>query len=1210
MYDANPLRQYNLIKERQSQRAQTPFSHQHRALSQIQQWFASAPKSNAGGIVVLPTGGGKTFTAVRFLCTSVIAKGYKILWLAHTHHLLDQAFVAFEKSVGTIPEPKMSLCARVVSGTPPHDHIRRVEPTDDVVVATLQTITLAFQNDHPQLIAFLRAAGDRLCVVFDEAHHSPAPSYRKLLKAMRADHAPQMILIGLTATPTYSDPKKIGWLRELFPQGIIHQSKARDLLADGILARPSFEKISTKVSPEFDEIEYMKWVDTYRDLPEDIIEALASNRERNALIANHYVENREKYGRTIIFAERWFQCEQISSFLERNNVRVGSVYSRADAQPSTVEARNIRTADENRRTLEKFKTGELDVLLNVKMLTEGTDVPETKTVFITRQTTSTILLTQMVGRALRGPRAGGTKEAFIVSFEDNWKHKINWADFDQLTEGPIDDTEGDKRPKPPVRMISIDLVRRLADQMDSGINVAPTEFRKLMPIGWYRVEFQALVEGSEDIETVRLLIMVFEDQTEGYRLFLEHLQKIDLSTLSSERVTLADSEEMIRESIASFFPDQLDEISRVEDKDLFHLARDVAQNDGELPQFVPFGERELYDLDAVAQEHLDQDLSQRRIDETLKSEFQRRDRFWMALYPRYELFKTQYDACVNRILNGPTPTLPPPAPPYPREDREPSEDLKAQVKSRDGHRCLCCGEMKRSRLQVDHIAPWYFGGRHTLENLQTLCKICNRDKGTTTANYRIHRDHARAVPPSEFPPMQVPDGDGIGDTEQWAQSLRRAVNLFYGAAAVEHVNIGRKGRHFYEWSVQLFDGNQPSWLAPHLPQILNKIRFTRSDGGFKGPDGIRVIGSSGSEASHFSSNEAEDGRSRFLDIPSGTECRLTVGGKSHVGVVRNGQLKVGRRSPFNSLSAAYQDIVGRPGNAWKAWELRLPNSAEWLRADSLRTRLGAMAEVVAEHDKEEATTRNGLPALSPGQPEDETALKPATNVSALKLPTALELKEMSGRLKSHRDNLQFLLKDVQKITDEQWPVADPDYEGNLVERIAWMLKPIDIKTDGAKALVVDLTLARLIASLDDIIENFEPGKNQGKWAKQVLCSPEVAARTSEQNLKLPTAFGLKEVSYRFKMHRDNTQLLLTDVQKIADDRWPVADPYYQGNLAEQFASMLDPFDIETEGAKIMEMDSTLASLVVDLNGIIEDFDPGENQGEWAKEVNRSPGATV
>jgi len=80
------------------------------------------------------------------------------------------------------------------------------------------------------------------------------------------------------------------------------------------------------------------------------------------------------------------------------------------------------------------------------------------------------------------------------------------------------------------------------------------------------------------------------------------------------------------------------------------------------------------------------------------------------------------------------------------------------------------------------------------------------------------------------------------------------------------------------------------------------------------------------------------GPSHFLDIPNGTECRLTVDGKTHVGVLRGLQLKVGRRSPFTSLSAAYQVIAGRPGNAWKAWELRLPGSSEWVRADEFRNR--------------------------------------------------------------------------------------------------------------------------------------------------------------------------------------------------------------------------------------------------------------------------------
>lgn len=166
-----PYHEYNLIQCRKES-PQTPFSHQHQALRDFKNWFESAPTSNTGGIVVLPTGGGKTFTAIRFLCTSVLAKGYKILWLAHTHHLLDQAFEAFEKSVGMIPEPRATLSTRVVSGTPGHHPVHRIEPTDDVVAATLQTVTLAFRERHPALIAFLKAAADRLCVVFDEAHHA------------------------------------------------------------------------------------------------------------------------------------------------------------------------------------------------------------------------------------------------------------------------------------------------------------------------------------------------------------------------------------------------------------------------------------------------------------------------------------------------------------------------------------------------------------------------------------------------------------------------------------------------------------------------------------------------------------------------------------------------------------------------------------------------------------------------------------------------------------------------------------------------------------------------------------------------------------------------------------------------------------------------------------------------------------------------------
>ena len=47
--------------------------------------------------------------------------------------------------------------------------------------------------------------------------------------------------------------------------------------------------------------------------------------------------------------------------------------------------------------------------MKIIVITEGVDLPKTKTVFLARPTVSSILMTQMVGRALRGTAAGGNQ---------------------------------------------------------------------------------------------------------------------------------------------------------------------------------------------------------------------------------------------------------------------------------------------------------------------------------------------------------------------------------------------------------------------------------------------------------------------------------------------------------------------------------------------------------------------------------------------------------------------------------------------------------------------------------------------------------------------------------------------------------------------------------------------------------------------------------
>ena len=838
-------REYNLNTARRDQSltsARNPAGHQRAALAKLYSWFGSQTIAPSGGILVLPTGGGKTFTALRFLCAGPISQGYKVLWLAHTHHLLEQALENLEREVGQISEPKSNLRVRVVSGTPGHSHVHQVKPTDDVLICTLQTLTQAHQIQHPQLMAFLRAANKKLFVVFDEAHHAPAHSYRTLIEALR-QQLPGMSLLGLTATPTYTDERKSGWLRHIFPQEILYQITPQELMAAGVLSKPVFEDHRTQFSTQFSEREFEQWRGTYRDLPEDVITGLAESRERNLFIAQTYVENQARYGKTIIFADRWFQCEQIRTFLEQRGVQVGTVYSRVDATPGSVEARNRRDANHNKHTLEQFKRGDLQVLINIRMLTEGTDVPDVQTVFLTRQTTSPILLTQMIGRALRGGQFGGTDSAYIVSFIDNWKHLINWADYNQHLTGSADSELLSVAKRPPVHLVSIDLVQRLARHMDTG--EVPTEpFLTLLPEGWYQVEFVSLVEGSDDLETIRQMIMVYDDEVDGYRRFIQALQQTDISAFANEAVDIEAQHDQLLAWQQSFFENARQRFGDNIVRNLFHIARHTAQNNGRAPIFFPFEERRNHDLDAVAQQFLDTRLPRREEHEAVLVEYCRLDRYWSIIYPNSGLFKAQYNACSERLLAGPIAaanssgiiTMP-----EPKLDREPSAAIKAQVKARDNNRCLSCGEDTARLLQIDHVAPSFLGGTNVIDNLQTLCQKCNQHKGgINEINFRNHRTLLRAAP-MNFPVFALPEMYKAHESSEWEKFLRRSINFFYRCAVVQDIKIGKRGHYFHTWEIHLYAGNDPRWLEPHLSHLTGSIARRRAEAGRQGPHTLRIV---------------------------------------------------------------------------------------------------------------------------------------------------------------------------------------------------------------------------------------------------------------------------------------------------------------------------------------------------------------------------------
>lgn len=827
------VREYDLAPARRRLSTTNPEPHQRQALSKLRSWFTGDEPSK-GGLLTLPTGGGKTFAAVRFLCTGPLSQGYKVLWLAHTHHLLDQAFESFgsmrpgaTQEVGHIAEPRARLLVRVVSGATKYSKVHEIKAEDDVVIATLQSITRAYQEPRMKgLQAFLKSAKDRLIVVFDEAHHAPASSYRVFLNELRAKD-PNLVLLGLTATPTYNDERRQGWLKRLFPQGILYQVSPKALMAQGVLARPRIEHLPTGFTPEFSDPDFQRWSSgPFQDLPEQVIEYLAANAERNEMIVNQYVNHKKKYGKTIIFADRWFQCEAIKELLEQRGIRAGAVYSKVDASANTVAERNRRTNDENDRVLEAFRAGELEVLVNVRMLTEGTDVPKVQSVFLTRQITSRILLTQMIGRALRGPKFGGTKDANIVTFADRWQQPIHFAEFDDIHDGLADDASPEYGKRPPLQLISIDLIARLSRLMDSGSAGLNVPFLEWMPVGWYRVEYDAAGRDDET-EGVRHLVMVYEDERPGYEAFIAHVGK-NPDLFADLNLEFANVRGALKKLASEFFAGTHRALLEDLQRDLFQIARHVGQNEN-VPGFFAFETRDDHDLDALARQIITADFGPRNQDAHLRNEYHRADRFWQSLYWSFDQFKKQFQTCLDRALQleqlglGINDEIVFTNPEV-RIEREPDELRKEQVKSRDGKKCLCCGSSKR--LQVDHIAPSYIGGGNELNNLQTLCAACNNHKGIQEMNFLIHGSPLRAKP-AGLTALEL--NFNHHDLEAWQQFLRRSLNFFYTCAATEEVQVGQRGEGRRNWTVWLYPGNDLTIIEPFLQGLVKRIRAAQTE---------------------------------------------------------------------------------------------------------------------------------------------------------------------------------------------------------------------------------------------------------------------------------------------------------------------------------------------------------------------------------------------
>lgn len=709
------------------------YEHQEEAIRKLD---AMDKRGSFRTLLVLPTGGGKTLTAAYWLLRNAVDQNKKILWLAHRHLLLEQAAEAFARNAYTDTMVNRTVFNyRIISGM--HDKPVHIQKTDRILIASKDSMIRSLDKLKNWL------NGEEIYLVIDEAHHAVAKSYKKIIQYV-ADHTKSMKLLGLTATPFRTSEDEQGALKQVFTDDIVYKTDLDTLIKKGILATPTFIDCNTNI--QFTEhlgVQALKSIENLDTLPENIANDIANNKERNRIIVEEYLHNYEKYGQTIVFALNKVHAIALNKLFNEKGKAYGirSEFIISEVQ-DMITGITISNAD-NERKIEAYRNGEIQVLINVNILTEGTDLPKTHTVFLTRPTVSTTLMTQMVGRALRGLKAGGTKEAYIVTFIDNWNDKIAWVNPETLTEAEYHEKETlAETQKQQIRLIAISKIEEFARMADAAVDTSAldsTPAIELIPLGMYML---STLECNHQI-------LVYNSTQNAYQSLIRDLPNLmEHYGIEGETIPEETLDDMTEHCFQSYFDENM--IPSCNRNDIEHLLKFYAQK-AVAPLFVTIDEMERKKLDVseIAKKIYDEDMRRSEKNAYIQSLWAEEGSLLPVYYTNPYFFKKLIDLELDKLDGDIEIAAAEPQTEaelrnleqfplqkiielYPKIGLQLKEDAFAAARNDDGsYVCAGCGEVFPTRLflQVDHIVPMAKGGLSVPDNLQVLCRTCNQRKG-------------------------------------------------------------------------------------------------------------------------------------------------------------------------------------------------------------------------------------------------------------------------------------------------------------------------------------------------------------------------------------------------------------------------------------------------------------------------------------------------
>lgn len=307
----------------------------------------------------MPTGTGKTY-----LFTSIVndlLAAYKeahrdihILVVAHRMELLDQISATLSR---------FGIAHGFIQGAREQHLWKRVQVASIMSLLTERNYynTLRLKFDY---------------IIVDEAHHSLADTYIKLFELF-----PEAKKLGVTATPWRLNHESfLSLYQTLIVSPQISWFISNNLLAD-------FDYVSIKPDSDIQRlVDRSEVADTG-----DFVNADLDNTFNNQRIRSKVYESYKRFAdgrKGIIYAINKLHASKIAELYCSHGINAVAI----DCDTPK---------DERQELISMFKTGEITVLVNVEIFTEGFDCPDVSFIQLARPTKSLALYLQQVGRGLR-----------------------------------------------------------------------------------------------------------------------------------------------------------------------------------------------------------------------------------------------------------------------------------------------------------------------------------------------------------------------------------------------------------------------------------------------------------------------------------------------------------------------------------------------------------------------------------------------------------------------------------------------------------------------------------------------------------------------------------------------------------------------------------------------------------------------------------------